>query len=100
MRVFGTDFNQADQLFFDQIMEEAANSEALQHAARVNSRDKFALLFQQLLETLFIERMDQNEEIFSRYMNDPSFQKVLSDMMGSEVYGRLADKANVFIKPS
>lgn len=97
---FGTDFNQADQLFFDQIMEEAANSEALQHAARVNSRDKFALLFQQLLETLFIERMDQNEEIFSRYMNDPSFQKVLSDMMGSEVYGRLADKANVFIKPS
>jgi type I restriction enzyme R subunit len=95
---FGTDFNQADQLFFDQLIEAAINSELLQQAARVNSRDKFALLFQQLLETLFIERMDQNEEIFSRYMNDSGFQNALSNLLGSEVYQRLMGDSDIFVK--
>ncbi len=86
---FGTDFNQADQLFFDQIVEAAANSEELQQAAQVNSADKFALLFNQMLDSLFVERVDQNEAIFARYMNDRDFQKVVSDWLVSEVYQRL-----------
>lgn len=86
---FGTDFNQADQLFFDQIVEAATHSEDLQQAAQVNSADKFVLLFKRLLETLFVERMDQNEEIFARYMNDRHFQKAVSDFLGVEVYQRL-----------
>ena len=89
---FGTDFNQADQLFFDQIVEAATLSEELQQAAQVNSADKFALLFKRLLETLFVERMDQNEEIFARYMNDRSFRKLVSDGLGSEVYQRLSGR--------
>ena len=89
---FGTDFNQADQLFFDQIVEAATLSEELQQAAQVNSADKFALLFKRLLETLFVERMDQNEEIFARYMNDRSFQKLVSDGLGAEVYQRLSGR--------
>lgn len=87
---FGTDFNQADQLFFDQLIEAAANSEELQQAAHVNSEDKFTLLFKRLLETLFIERMDQNEAIFARYMNDPAFQEVVSALLSTQVYQRLA----------
>jgi type I restriction enzyme R subunit len=86
---FGTDFNQADQLFFDQIAEAAAQSPELQQAAQVNSVDKFGLLFKRLLETFFVERMDQNEIIFSRYMNDAEFQKAVSDWMTTEVYRRL-----------
>ena len=89
---FGTDFNQADQLFFDQIVEAATHSEELQQAARVNSADKFTLLFKRLLETLFVERMDQNEEIFARYMNDRNFRKLVSDGLGSEVYQRLSSR--------
>ncbi|KAB2893795.1 MAG: type I restriction endonuclease subunit R [Bacteroidetes bacterium] len=86
---FGTDFNQADQLFFDQIIEEATNSNELQQSAWVNSEDKFTLLFNQLLESLFIERMDQNEAIFARYMNDQNFQKTVSNLIGAEVYRRI-----------
>jgi type I restriction enzyme R subunit len=80
---FGTDFNQADQLFFDQIIETAANLEELQQAAQVNSADKFALLFNRILETIFVERMDENETIFARYMNDPAFQKAVSEWIES-----------------
>ena len=86
---FGTDFNKADQLFFDQIVQAAAQDANLQKAAKVNPQDKFALVFNNLLETLFIERMEQNEEVFGRYMNDPAFQKVITAWMSDEVYRRL-----------
>ena len=86
---FGTDFNQADQLFFDQIVEAAMGDDGLQQAAAVNPSDKFELVFKGLLENLFAERMDQNEEIFVRFMNDTSFQKIVTAWMASEAYRRL-----------
>jgi type I restriction enzyme R subunit len=95
---FGTDFNQADQLFFDQIVEAATNSEELQQAAQVNSADKFSLLFNQMAESLFIERVDQNEAIYARYMNDRDFQKLVSEWLVSEVYQRLTGSKQAPLK--
>jgi type I restriction enzyme R subunit len=86
---FGTDFTPADQLFFDQLVEAAAQDSVLQQAAKVNPEDKFALVFTNMLETLFIERMEQNEEVFARYMNDPAFQNVIATWLSDEVYRRL-----------
>ncbi|MBL1150312.1 MAG: type I restriction endonuclease subunit R [Armatimonadetes bacterium] len=86
---FGTDFNRADQLFFDQIVEAAVTDEGLRLAAAVNPEDKFELVFRGLLERLFVERMDQNEEIFIRYMNDVPFRDVVNAWMASEAYRRL-----------
>ena len=86
---FGTDFNQADQLFFDQIVQAAVSDEGLRQAAAVNPADKFELVFRNLLDRLFVERMDQNEEIFIRFMNDHSFQKIVTTWMASEAYRRL-----------
>ena len=86
---FGTDFNQADQLFFDQIIAAAMADEGLRQAAAVNPDDKFELVFKSLLENLFVERMDQNEEIFVRFMNDTPFQKLVTAWMASEAYRRL-----------
>ena len=74
-RASGTDFNQADQLFFDQIVEAAMGDDGLRRAAEVNPGDKFELLFKNVLERLFVDRMDQNEDIFVRFMNDVPFQK-------------------------
>jgi type I restriction enzyme R subunit len=70
-------------------VETAANYDELQQAARVNSADKFGLLFNQMLESLFVERVDQNEAIFARYMNDRDFQKVVADWLVGEVYKRI-----------
>src|SRR5947199_4206057 len=86
---FGTDFNQADQLFFDQIVEAAMADDGLRQAATVNPGDKFELVFRNLLERLFVERMDQNEEIFVRVMKDAPFQKIMTAWMASEAYKRL-----------
>src|SRR5262245_2851366 len=57
---FGTDFNQADQLFFDQIVEAAVTDDGLRQAAAVNPEDKFELVFRNLLERLFVESVSLN----------------------------------------
>ncbi|MBZ9773966.1 hypothetical protein [Mesorhizobium sp. CO1-1-8] len=77
---------QRDQLFFDQIIEAAVLDAALKQTAVVNPGDKFELVFRNLLEALFVERMDQNEEIFARFMNHKSFQKVVTSWLSSEAY--------------
>jgi SOS-response transcriptional repressor LexA len=59
----------------------------------VNPGDKFELVFKHLIENLFVERMDQNEEIFVRFMNDLPFQKVVTAWMASEAYRRLRSDA-------
>jgi type I restriction enzyme, R subunit len=86
---FGTDFNQADQLFFDQITELAVDDERLQQAAQVNPVEKFSLVFGNLLENLMLERMDQNEAIVARFMNDPEFQRAVAARLSTEAYERL-----------
>ena len=86
---FGTDFNQADQLFFDQIVEAAMTDDGLRRAAAVNPGDKFELLFKNVLEKVFVDRMDQNEDIFVRFMNDLPFQKIVTSWMADEAYRRL-----------
>jgi len=58
-------------------------------AAKVNPEDKFSLVFDNLLETYFIERMEQNEEIFARFMNEADFQKMVTRWISSQVYNRL-----------
>lgn len=87
---FGTDFNQADQLFFDQLTETAIGDERLRQAAQVNPEDKFSLVFTNLLEALMFERMDQNEAIVARYMGDRDFQRQVALRLAKEAYQRLS----------
>ncbi len=87
---FGGELNEADQLFFDQLAEAASQNEVLQKAAEVNSLDKFQLVFRQVLESLFIERMELNEELFTDYMGKPELQELVAKWLGSQVYGRLS----------
>ncbi|MEY6433576.1 type I restriction endonuclease [Thioalkalicoccus limnaeus] len=89
---FGSELNEADQLFFDQIAEVASQNEALQKAAEVNSLDKFQLVFRQVLESLFIERMELNEELFTDYMGKPDMQELVSKWLGNQVYERLSSR--------
>lgn len=94
---FGTDFKPADQLFFDQIVEAAISDESLRQAAAVNPGDKFELVFKNLLETLFVERMDQNEEIFIRFMNEKPFQKIVTAWLAAETYQKLRSERNTLV---
>jgi type I restriction enzyme, R subunit len=89
---FGTEFNQADQYFFDQLVETAILDDTIIKAAEVNPEDKFELVFKNLLQNLFIERIDQNEDIFARFMNDLNFQKMVTTELASMAYNKLKIK--------
>ncbi len=86
---FGENLSEADQLFFDQITEAATQVDAIRQAAENNPISKFQLVFGEILESLFIERMDLNEELFARYMNDPEFKSVAADWLGQQVYSKI-----------
>ena len=95
---FGGELNEADQLFFDQIAEAASQNEALQKAAEVNSLDKFQLVFRQVLESLFIERMELNEELFTEFMSKPDLRALVTKSLGIQIYSRLSTQP--FSKPA
>jgi type I restriction enzyme R subunit len=86
---FGTEFTPADQLFFEQVRETAVANEQLRQAATVNTMENFAPIFNKQLETLLIERMEGNEDIFSRMMNDDAFRNVAAGYLMKAVYRNL-----------
>ncbi|WP_089724704.1 type I restriction endonuclease subunit R [Candidatus Thiosymbion oneisti] len=91
---FGSELTEADQLFFDQLAEAAVLDDALRRAAEANPSDKFQLVFREALESLFIERMDLNEELFINYMSNLELQDVVSKWLGDQVYKRFSDSSD------
>jgi type I restriction enzyme R subunit len=88
---FGTDFTDSDQLYFDQIREAAVESADLRQAAEANPLEKFQILFRNILQSLVIDRMEQNEELTAKVLNDETFQKVVAGWLGADVYRRLRE---------
>ena len=82
---FGTDFTPADQLFFGQIQEKAVADDSLRQASAVNTMEDFRFIFEKTFENLVIDRMEGNEEIFSRLMGDSEFRKIASDQILKQV---------------
>ena len=89
---FGTDFKPGDQLFLDSIKADAKADESLREKAMANSLENFGLVFSKELMNLFIDRIDQNSEIFNRYNEDKDFQKVLTKLMTKDVYGEIREE--------
>ncbi|NBD32417.1 MAG: DEAD/DEAH box helicase family protein [Cyanobacteria bacterium] len=88
----GTEFTLADQLFFDQVQESAIANESLRQAAKANAIEDFEPVFKRMLESLFVERIEGNEEIFARVMNDEELRENLSAEMIKVVYERIVNE--------
>ena len=86
---FGTDFTDADKLFFDQIEEEMIRDEKLTGQAKINTIENFKFGFEELFITKLVDRMDQNKGIFDRMMEDKEFSRVVKDYLLKRVYKRL-----------
>ena len=91
---FGSELTEADQLFFEQIAEAASQDESLAQAANANSLEKFQLVFAQALESLFVERIELNEDLFSQFMGNNEMQGLVTKWLGSQVYNRLLEKSD------
>ncbi|PIV12380.1 MAG: hypothetical protein COS48_01065, partial [Candidatus Omnitrophica bacterium CG03_land_8_20_14_0_80_43_22] len=86
---FGTDFTEADKLFFDQIEEEMVMDEKLGVQAKTNTIDNFKYGFEDVFIAKLVDRMDQNQDIFNKIMDDKAFAAVVKDYLLKKVYDRL-----------
>jgi type I restriction enzyme R subunit len=92
---FGTEFSEADKLFFDQIEEELIADQKLQKQALNNEIGNFKYGFNEVFVDKIIDRMEQNQEIFNKIMNNPDFKAVVSDWMLKKVYKKLSQKVSI-----
>src|SRR5690606_22307692 len=83
---FGAEFTKADQLFFDQISEEAKADEEVVQRARVNELANFELAMRQAIEDKMIDRIDKNSKIVEKYLNDRDFQEAAFKGLVKRIY--------------
>lgn len=91
---FGTDFSEADRLFFEQIKESAMRDEGVLKTAAANPLDKFELGIEQIIKDLMMKRLKENDKIVSRYMDDERFRKVIFKLLSKELYSELSGDAD------
>jgi type I restriction enzyme R subunit len=83
---FGTDFTEEDRLFFEQIKEKARTDERVIQTAIANPLDKFGLGIKKIIESLMMQRLAENDEIVTRYMEDESFRDTIFPLLAKEIY--------------
>lgn len=88
---FGTDFTVADQLFFDQIEEEALNSEQIIQAVKANSLDSFTEYLSDNLINLFLIRHEGNEEVCNKVMGKEELRLKVAKRLAKDIYTRIKD---------
>lgn len=86
---FGTEFVEADKLFFDQIEAELITDTELKMQAKANEIDTFKYAFETMFLTKLIERMDQNQDIFDKIIENKSFGNLVKELMLKKVYNKL-----------
>ena len=85
---FGTDFNERDRLFMDQVVGDLAADDTLAEQARSNSIDNFRHAFDPKAMGAVIGRTERNEAISSQFMSNPEFREIVLDAMLREFYDR------------
>jgi type I restriction enzyme R subunit len=85
---FGLNLDERDQLLFDQFEETWAADPDVVDQARSNSLENFRLVFDHRFLDTVVSRMDENEAIFKRILDDEEFRQVLMDLYAGRVYRR------------
>ncbi|MEX0972694.1 MAG: type I restriction endonuclease [Solirubrobacterales bacterium] len=90
---FGLELTDVDKLLLDQFEESWVADKELSDQAQNNSLDNFRLVFdRKFLETI-ITRVDANDEIFKKILDDEDFHATLGDFYLRKVYERLREAA-------
>jgi type I restriction enzyme R subunit len=88
---FGTDFTKADQLLFDQIIEDGKADDQVQARAKANTFENFSISIRDKIEGMMIDRIDRNGDIVTKFLNEEDFKKVLSELLARRLYDEIRD---------
>jgi type I restriction enzyme R subunit len=88
---FGLTLDERDQLLFDQFEETWVTDPEVSAQAQNNTIENFRLVFDRMFMGTVVGRMDDNEAIFKRILDDPEFREVLMDWYAARVYRKARD---------
>ena len=91
---FTTEFTEADQLFFDQVQAEAAEDARVIETALANPEDKFLLGIREIMDNMMIQRMEKNDRIVTKYLDDQAFKELAFKLMGKALYQQIIEQTN------
>jgi type I restriction enzyme R subunit len=86
---FGMNLNEQDQLLFDQFEETWATDPEVIAQAKNNEYENFRLVFDRMFLGTVVSRMDGNDAIYKRVLDDDEFQTALMDLYAGRLYQRL-----------
>jgi type I restriction enzyme R subunit len=90
---FGLQLDDKDKLLFDQFEKTWLDDSDVLAQARNNDFDNFRLVFERLFLATVIDRMDANDEIFQRILDDAEFKDLLLEWYARQVFSK-ANKAS------
>jgi len=90
---FGTDLTDVDKLLLDQFEESWVADSELSDQAQNNTIDNFRLVFDRKFLQTIITRVDANDEIYKKILDDEDFRATLGEFYLRKVYERLREGA-------
>ncbi len=89
---FGLNLDERDQLLFDQFEQTWLADPEVAAQAQNNTLDNFRLVFDRMFLNTVVGRMDENEAIFKRILDDEEFRQALTDLYAGRVYRRARER--------
>ena len=83
---FGTDFNENDKLFWDQVNNDLAEDDALTEQARTNDLENFRHAFDSKAVNAVLNRSERNTQSFEQFMADDNMRKMLLAALAAEFH--------------
>jgi type I restriction enzyme R subunit len=88
---FGTDLTDVDKLLLDQFEESWVADGELADQARNNSIENFGLVFDRKFLQTIVTRVDANDEIYKKILDDEDFRATVGEFYLRKVYQRLRE---------
>jgi len=89
---FGTEFTEADRVFFAELKARLVANESLQASAKTNPPESVRLLYDALFESVMQAMIESNFEMFRRINDDKVFGQVIREKIFDIVYQELLKK--------
>ncbi len=89
---YGTDFTDADRLYFAQLEQALYENDDLKKRAQNNPIENFKYAFEDVFIQTLIDRMEANQEIFDKLMENSDFKTDVKEWLTKKIYQRFNDK--------
>ncbi|MFN0153435.1 MAG: type I restriction endonuclease subunit R [Gaiella sp.] len=97
---FGLSLDDRDQILFDQFEESWAADDALAARACTNDFDNFRLVFDRTFVDTIVQRVDANDAIFKKILDEPDFRQTILDYYAAKLYERLRRDDQLGLAPA